>query len=66
MVKVKEFGRDIRDIALIHYKNGKKTKDIVDCLANKCHERTIYRWINEFRKNGMHSDLSIRYIHLYF
>ena len=52
MVKFKEYSSDIRDIALQHYKNGKKTQDIVKFLANKCHERTIYRWINEFRKNG--------------
>ena len=48
MVKVKEFGVDIREIALEHHKNGKSHQEIVKCLASRVHKSTICRWINDF------------------
>ena len=53
MVKVKEFSKDIRHIVIEHYKDGKSVNDIVKCLAKKVSLRTVYRWINKFKENGV-------------
>src|ERR1700722_5916682 len=43
---------DLREIAISHYKNGKKTSEIVNFLANKVHRATIYRWIRRYDQSG--------------
>lgn len=53
MVKLKEFGADIRNIAIQHHKNGKSCQEIVKYLAGNVNISTVYRWINQFKTNGI-------------
>ncbi|CAF1250856.1 unnamed protein product [Rotaria sordida] len=43
---------DLRDVALAHYKNGKKAPEIANALANKVHRSTIHRWLRRYKKSG--------------
>ena len=53
MVKVKEFSKDIRNIVIEHYKEGRAVSEIVQCLAKQVSWRTVYRWINEYKEKGI-------------
>jgi hypothetical protein len=44
--------RDLRDVAVFHYKNGKKAPEIAKLLANKVHRSTIDRWLTRYRQSG--------------
>jgi hypothetical protein len=44
--------RDLRDVAVSHYKNGKKAPEIAKLLANKVHRSTIDRWLTRYRQSG--------------
>ncbi|CAF3450178.1 unnamed protein product, partial [Rotaria sp. Silwood2] len=41
-----------RDVAISHYKNGKKAPEIAKLLANKVHRSTIDRWIRRYKQSG--------------
>ena len=43
---------DLRDIAISHYKNGKKAPEISKLLANKVHQSTIDRWLHRYKQSG--------------
>ena len=43
---------DLRDIAISHYKNGKKAPEITKLLANKVHQSTIDRWLHRYKQSG--------------
>lgn len=43
---------DLRDIAISHYKNGKKASEISKLLANKVHRSTIDRWLHRYKQSG--------------
>ena len=43
---------DLRDIAISHYKNGKKAPEIRKLLANKVHQSTIDRWLHRYKQSG--------------
>lgn len=42
----------IRELAIQHHLNGISCNQIVGLLGGKMTERTVFRWINEFKKNG--------------
>ncbi|CAF5043352.1 unnamed protein product [Rotaria sp. Silwood1] len=44
--------KDLRDIAITHYKNGKKAPEIAVLLANKVYRATIHRWICQYDRTG--------------
>jgi len=44
--------KDVRDIAISHYKNGKKAPEIAKLLANKVHRSTIDRWLHRYKKSN--------------
>ena len=48
MVKSKH----VRDIAISHYKNGKKAPEIAKLLANKVRRSTIDLWLHWYKKSG--------------
>jgi transposase len=53
MVKTKLYSLDVRDIVLRHKRNGKKPKQIVECLAGEVSKPNVYRWISEFNSSGI-------------
>jgi transposase len=44
--------KDVRDIVISHYQNGKKTPEIAKLLANKVHRSTIDRWLHRYKQSG--------------
>ncbi|CAF3503406.1 unnamed protein product [Rotaria socialis] len=44
--------KDVRDVAMSHFKNGKKAPEIAKLLANKGHRSTIDRWIRRYKQSG--------------
>jgi hypothetical protein len=43
---------DLRDVAVSHYKNGKKAPEIARLLANMVHRSTIDRWVRRYQESG--------------
>jgi transposase len=43
---------DIRDVAISHFKDGKKAPEIAKLLANKVHRSTVDRWIHQYQQSG--------------
>ena len=43
---------DLQDVAVSHYRNGKKAPKIAKLLANKVHRSTIDRWLARYRQSG--------------
>ena len=43
---------DIRELAISHFKDGKKLSQIAEILKNQAHVSTICRWIANFKKYG--------------
>ena len=41
--------KDLKDIAISHFLNGKKAPTISKLLANKVHRDTVNRWIREYQ-----------------
>ena len=52
MVKVKRINNDVRKIVIEHYKNGLSVTAIFKCLAGQVSSRSIYRWIDYYKKLG--------------
>jgi len=44
--------KDLRELAISHYENGKKAPEIAKLLANKAHRSTIFRWIDRYQQSG--------------
>ena len=44
--------KDLRDVVISHFSNGKKPAEIEKMMNKKVHISTICRWINVFRENG--------------
>jgi transposase len=44
--------KQVRQIAILHHKNGYKPKEISSLLANVVHISTLKRWIAHFKKTG--------------
>jgi len=53
MAKTKEYSKDIRKLAIMHYRDGQKASQIFDHLNKTVPVQTIRRWILEFKKNGV-------------
>jgi transposase len=43
---------DMREVAISHYKAGKKAPEIANLLANKVHRSTIDRWLHRYKQSG--------------
>ena len=43
---------DIRDVAISHFKNGKKAPEIARLLANKLRKSKVDRWIRQLQQSG--------------
>jgi transposase len=44
--------KDIRDVIIAHYQNGKNAPEISSTLANKVHRATVHRWIQRFSQSN--------------
>ena len=44
--------KDLRDVVIAHYQNGKNAPEISTMLANKVHRVTVHRWIRRFNQSG--------------
>ncbi|CAM4847478.1 unnamed protein product [Rotaria magnacalcarata] len=42
---------DLREIAMSHFKNGKKAPEIANLWADKVHRTTVHRWIDRFKSS---------------
>ena len=53
MVKIKEYSQDIRDVVAKHCEQGKGASQIIEYLGGQVSNPTVYRWILEFKSNGI-------------
>ena len=44
--------KDLREVAISHFKNGKKAPEIAKLLADKLHRTTVHRWLDRFESSG--------------
>ena len=44
--------KDLREVAISHFKNAKKAAEIAKLLADKVHRSTIHRWLDRFESSG--------------
>ncbi|CAF1610322.1 unnamed protein product [Rotaria magnacalcarata] len=45
--------KDLRNVAITHYQNGRNASEISTTLANKVHHVTIHRGIQRFNQSGL-------------
>ena len=44
--------KDLLEVAISHFKNGKKAPEIAKLLTDKVHRTTIHRWLDRFESSG--------------
>ena len=60
MVKTKELSQVLKDVVAKHCEMQKPTDKIMECVTGQVSERTVYRWVSKFKKNGLNLFFSSR------